>query len=107
MNLNQRIYNADQAKLVLDNEAFQQAFKDIATEITEQWKTSPARDQDGREKLWLMLSLLNKVQAILEQSLMDGKMAQADLKHFQSKQEQEKAWEASKTKDWGGTAWRN
>lgn len=106
MTIEERIYKADRAREVLENEAFAQAFEDLTTEITEQWKKSPARDEEGREKLWLMLSLLNKVEGILKESLTDGKMARADLEHFRSKAEKEKAWEASKRQDWGGTAWR-
>lgn len=107
MTLEQRIYKADRAREVLENEAFTGAFATIQTEITEQWKKSPARDQEGREKLWLMLSLLNKVEAVLQETLTDGKLAKADLQHYQSKEQKERQWADSKRQDWGGTAWRN
>lgn len=94
MTLNERIYNADQAKLVLDNEAFQRAFEDIKQELTEQWKTSPARDQDGREKLWLMLKLLDKVHLCLQSSLDSGKLAAKELEYQESL--------AKKVKEWAG-----
>ena len=81
MTLEGRIYNADRAKEVLENEAFQQVFADAKQEITEQWTKSPARDQEGREKLWLMLSLLNKLEAMLQSSLDSGKLAKAELQH--------------------------
>ena len=84
MTLNERIYNADQAKLVLENEAFKRAFEDIKQELTEQWKTSPARDQDGREKLWLMLKLLEKLEICLKSSLDSGKLAAKELEYQQS-----------------------
>lgn len=96
MNLNQRIYNADQAKLVLDNEAFQQAFADIKQEITEQWTQSPARDPDGRERLWLMLKLLEKVELCLKSSLDSGKLAKKELEYQESL--------AKKVKEWAGMA---
>jgi hypothetical protein len=96
MTIEQRIYNADRAREVLENEAFIGAFEDLTTEITNQWKKSPARDEAGREKLWLMLSLLNKVESILKESLTDGKMARADLEHFRSKEQKDRDWEASK-----------
>jgi len=84
MTLEGRIYNADRAKEVLENEAFQQVFADAKQEITEQWTKSPARDQEGREKLWLMLSLLNKLEAMLQSSLDSGKLAKAELQHQQT-----------------------
>ena len=92
MTLNERIYNADQAKLVLDNEAFQRAFEDIKQELTEQWKTSPARDQDGREKLWLMLKLLDKVHLCLQSSLDSGKLAAKELEYQESMAKKAKGW---------------
>lgn len=84
MTLNEQIYNADQAKLVLENEAFQRAFDDIKQELTEQWTKSPARDQDGREKLWLMLKLLEKVEICLKSSLDSGRLAAEELKYQRS-----------------------
>ena len=92
MNISERIYNADQAKLVLDNEAFKQAFEDIKQELTEQWKTSPARDQAGREKLWLMLKLLEKVEICLKSSLDSGKLAVKELEYQKSIAERAKDW---------------
>jgi hypothetical protein len=92
MTLNERIYNADQAKLVLENEAFQRAFDDIKQELTEQWKTSPARDQDGRERLWMMLAMLNKVQITLQASLDSGKLAAKELEYQKSLSERVKSW---------------
>jgi len=91
MTLEGRIYNADRAKEVLENEAFQQVFADAKQEITEQWTKSPARDQEGREKLWLMLSLLNKLEAMLQSSLDSGKLAKAELQHQQTMLERAKA----------------
>lgn len=81
MTLEQRIYNADRAREVLENEAYQQVFADTKQEITTQWQTSPARDLEGREKLWLMLSLLSKLETMLQASLDSGKLARAELEH--------------------------
>jgi hypothetical protein len=85
-----RIYNGDRAREVLENEAFQQAFADIKQEITEQWTKSPARDQEGREKLWLMLSLLNKLETTLQGTLDSGKLAKMDLEHEKTLMERAK-----------------
>lgn len=90
MTLEQRIYNADRAREVLDNEAYQQVFADAKQEITEQWTKSPARDQEGREKLWLMLSLLNKLETMLQATLDSGKLAKLDLEHEKSLMERAK-----------------
>lgn len=81
MTLEQRIYHADRAREVLENEAYQQVFADAKQEITDQWTKSPARDQEGREKLWLMLSLLSKLETMLQASLDSGKLARLELEH--------------------------
>lgn len=91
MTLEQRIYHADRAREVLENEAYQQVFADAKQEITDQWTKSPARDQEGREKLWLMLSLLNKLETMLQSSLDSGKLARAELKHQKTLAERAKA----------------
>jgi len=86
----QRIYAADRAQEVLGNEAFQQVFADVKQEITDQWTKSPARDQEGREKLWLMLSLLNKLEVTLQATLDSGKLAKLDLEHEKTLMERAK-----------------
>lgn len=77
----QRIYDAAKAHEVLENEAYQRAFDDIRKEYTDAWMNSPARDQEGREKLYLMLQLTNKLQATLQGMLADGKQAQIQKEH--------------------------
>lgn len=91
MELEQRIYNGDRAKEVLDNEAYTAAMAAIKTEVTEQWQNSPARDQEGREKLWLMLKLADKLEAALRTTMETGKLAQLDLLHKQSLAQRAKA----------------
>ena len=75
----QRVYDSDQAKLVLENEAFNQALNDIEAEITESWKNAPARDQEGREKLWQILKLAGKLRANLQTRLETGKLARIQI----------------------------
>lgn len=84
MTLEQRLFDGSRAKEVLENEAFTAAFEAIEKEIIEQWMSSPARDVEGREKLWSYLSLLKKVKAQLVSTLESGRLAEIDLQHKQS-----------------------
>jgi hypothetical protein len=84
MNLEQRLYNGDRAREILENEVFTQVFDDIETEILTQWKSSPARDLEGREKLWQLLSLLGKLKSTLQTTLDTGKLAKLELEHKRS-----------------------
>lgn len=86
------IYLANRANEVLENEAYLDAFGAIKTEIETQWRTSPARDTDGREKLWVMLGLLTKLQATLETTMQSGKLAAADLHHTQTRLQKMQSW---------------
>ena len=82
--IEQRVYEGNRAREVLENEVFQAVFGDIEQEVITQWTNSPARDQEGREKLWQYLTLLRKVKAHLTTSLETGKLAQLDLQHKQN-----------------------
>lgn len=89
--LEQRLYEGNRAKEVLENEVFQAVFEDIQREVIETWTNSPARDQEGREKLWQYLTMLQKVKTQLTQSLETGKLAQLELQHKQSLWDRTKA----------------
>jgi hypothetical protein len=92
--LEQRLYNGDRAREILENEVFQQVFADYRTEITEQWMKSPARDVDGRERLWTFLAHLNKLETMIQSTLDTGKLARLDLEH--------KRTLAQKARNWAG-----
>lgn len=84
MTLEHRLFQGDQAKLVLENEAFIAAFDAIEKDVIDQWTNSPARDEAGREKLWTYLQMLRKLKAQLTTTLETGKLAKMDLRHQQS-----------------------
>lgn len=91
--LEQRLYSGDRAREVLENEAFINAFDSIEQEIINQWKQAPARDAEGREKLWAYLHLLSKLKAQLTQTLETGKLAMLELEHQRSiKQRMRDGW---------------
>lgn len=92
MTLEQRLYDGDRAREVLENEAFMAAFEAIEKEVIEQWTQSPARDQEGRERLWTYLGLLKKLKAQLTQTLETGKLAQLELQHRQTVAERARGW---------------
>ena len=84
MTTEKRIYEGNRAKEILENPVYQQVFTDYRTEITTLWMKSPARDEAGREKLWLMLSMLNKLESMLQTTLDSGKLSMKDLEYKQS-----------------------
>jgi len=80
----ERIYDANRAKEILENEIFVRVFADIEQELTEAWKTSPKRDLEGREKIHQSLTQLMRVQACLQTYLETGKLATDQLKYKQT-----------------------
>lgn len=84
MSLEERVHKGTRAKEILENEVFAEAFNQIEQEVIEQWKLSPARDEAGREKLWIYHQLLQRVRKQLESTMETGKLAELDLQHQRS-----------------------
>jgi hypothetical protein len=79
--LEQRLYLGDRAREVIENEVFVDAFTQIQNEVIEQWTNSPARDAEGRERLWTYLQMLKRLRAQLQQTMESGQLARIDLEH--------------------------
>ncbi len=88
----QEIHRANRAREVLENEVYIDAFAQIAQELRTAWETSPARDTEGREVLWLTLGQLNRLQASLAHTMASGKLKLQDLQHKQSLMKRASAW---------------
>ena len=67
------------AQDLMSDELMVEAFNTIRTRLTTEWADSPARDHEGREKIWLMLKSLNAVEVHLRTTLETGQMAQTQL----------------------------
>lgn len=67
------------AKELLDNELVQEALTTLRDEYVKAWETSPARDSEGRERLWVMVKLVEKFRGHLEQVWDAGKLADDKL----------------------------
>lgn len=79
MELEQEVSRGNLAKAVLDNPIYQEAFSQLREQILQEWVDSPIRDQEGREKLWTSLKLLEKTKANLEQVMETGKLARLQI----------------------------
>ena len=91
MTLESRLYDGNRAKEILESDVFIGAFDAIESEVIEQWKNSPARDEAGRQSLWQYLKLLEKLKAHLITTMETGKLAALDLQHKQTMRERVKA----------------
>lgn len=92
MELDQRIYRGSRAKEVLENELYIEAYDMLKTEVINQWQQSPARDSAGRENLYLMIVMLDKLKSLMQTTMETGILARADLDHNQSMIQKAKAY---------------
>jgi hypothetical protein len=73
------ILRGKDAEALLAHPLLVEAFEVIERELTEQWQNSPARDAEGREKLWVSLRLLNRLKLQLSQVVETGQFARMTL----------------------------
>ena len=81
----QKVYDAERAKNVLENDVFQQVFADIEQELIEQWKSS--NSAVDREKTHQYIQLLSLFKTRLMTTFETGKLAQVQLTHERSRRE--------------------
>lgn len=79
MSLEEEVDAGRQAEYLLEHPIYQQAIATLRSEITQQWATSPARDAEGRERLWVMLKLLDRIQGHITSIAETGKMAKKQI----------------------------
>ena len=73
------IQRGEQAARLLSEPLLVETLELIELEYTQEWKNSPVRDVEGREKLWLMVRTVQKLRSELEAVLETGKLAQHRL----------------------------
>ena len=79
MSLDEEIQRGAIAQQVIDNPAYQDAWKAVSDGIIDAWRTCPIRDKEGQGELKLMLKLLTDVQRNLEAVMSTGKMAEIQI----------------------------
>lgn len=80
--LNKENERGQRAKELLENPLLVEAFEVIEQEIQKAWEDSPARDAEGREKLYQMLMISRKVKRHVESVVHTGEMARRTLADF-------------------------
>lgn len=81
MELEQKVARGARAKEILNDDVYIETFELVKQGINDLWANSPARDSEGREKAYLMLGMLNKLQSVLLTTMETGLLAAEDLKH--------------------------
>lgn len=90
--LQQELHRARLAREVTDNPVYQEAFSSLKADLMRGWESSPARDTEGREHLWLAVNLLGRIERHLQQVMETGRMAELQLQQERSRVDQLKSW---------------
>ena len=64
----------EEARRLLENDLFQEAFETLRTELMTRWENSSSNETEAREQIWLGLQLLQRVRRHLESILETGEM---------------------------------
>lgn len=69
----------NRAKRILEDDLWLEAWATIEMEFLSAWRNSPARDEEGREAIWKMLKVAERVRSQLESHMMTGRLAEKEL----------------------------
>jgi hypothetical protein len=69
---------------LLNNALFQEALKEVETQLIQAWKNTKPRDVEGREGAWAAIQQLGNLQGYIRSVLDDGKIAQRQLNDLQA-----------------------
>lgn len=79
------INRAEHAQRLLNDELLSETLKAIKDEVSRAWIDCPARDKEGKEALWQLAKTADKFESLLRGYVETGKLATANLKHFEQR----------------------
>ncbi len=80
MDLNKQISRGQKAKELLEEPLLQDSLKAIRNKLDIEWKNSPLRDVEGREKIFFLVKAIDELEAMLISEMETGKLASEQLK---------------------------
>lgn len=69
----------ERAQAILEDALFVEAHAAIRDRLIAEWEAAPARDAEGRERLWMMVKLLERVRGHMQEVMTTGKLAAKSL----------------------------
>jgi hypothetical protein len=69
----------------MEDETLKEAFAKLETAYIEEWRTTGARDNDARERLWIAINVVGKVREHLGRLVAGGKIAQKQLDELENR----------------------
>lgn len=81
------VERARMAAELSEHPLFREALDGYKDRLTREWAASPARDTEGRERIWLMLRTAEAVEAHLRELMETGKLASIQIEQKRSLKE--------------------
>ena len=79
VNLESEVWRGNDAKRIMDDRLVREALEDIASRIIEEWRKTPVRDVELREKLWMMYNVHHSFIDRFREHIETGKLASLQL----------------------------
>ena len=98
---NDEVTRGEQAKLILENPLFKEAWEVVKSRYMNAWENSPIKDFHSRERLFMLVAGLNDIRQHVEEVLITGKMAQKQLDSLVPESETAFIPDADERKKWG------
>lgn len=80
------------ANELMADELIVEAFDTLNARLTSEWASSPVRDTEGRERIWLMQKLLKSVGDHLNEIATTGKLGALQLEQERTLAQKAKEW---------------
>lgn len=68
------------ARDILQSDVFTDAVGKVEAELIEAWKATPALAPEARERLWVAVSLINKIVQAIAETMAHGEVAETQLR---------------------------
>ena len=88
--LDQAMNRAARAQDLVNNDLLRESFTLLSLSYIDAWKGTKIEDVAAREKLFLAVNIVGKVQEHLNRVIVDGKLAAAELKEIAAAAERKK-----------------
>jgi hypothetical protein len=75
MHRDAEIARGERAQAILDDPLVVEAFAALERACIEEWRRAPARDVEGRERIWVMLKLCERLREHFASLVESGKLA--------------------------------
>ena len=79
MTNDEKLARAARAQALLNDDLLQESFAKLDADYIAAWRSTDARDDDARQRLWQAVNVLGKVKDHLSRVIADGKIAKAEI----------------------------